>query len=165
MANHALRPIATQIKSVNNKCFISNGRKSKAQARLHILMKKKETIESLLPRDLLRDIAEEDPTTSLWRMKMSEIDISNLSVAADNPLRMLIAREKIENLQGNLLCYKDEFKILDNRAGIKIFIPEKQVDVILRTSSHNCMSPMLGNPANVDLIYRWICEKHTLLIN
>ena len=72
---------------------------------------------------------------------MPEIDTSNLSVAADNPLRMLISREKIEeNFQGNLLCYTDASKTLDDSAGIEIFIPEKQADISLRTSSHSCIS-------------------------
>ena len=53
---------------------------------------------------------------------------------------MLIAREKIEDLQGNLLCYKDASKTLVDRTGIGIFIPEKQVDISLRTSSHNYIS-------------------------
>ena len=124
---------ATQNKSVNNKYFISSGRKSKAQARLHLMTNKKgictpvETIESLLSRDLLRDIVEEAPTTSPWRLKMPEIDTSNLSIGADNPLKMLSAREKIEDLQGNLLCYTEASKTLDDRAKIGIFIPEKQV--------------------------------------
>ena len=99
MANHILRSIATQNKSVNNKYFISNGRKSKAQARLRLMMMKNgistpvEPIEFLLPRDLLRDIVEEAHTTSPWRLKMPEIDTSNLSVAADNPEEALCKGE------------------------------------------------------------------------
>ena len=143
MANHALRSIVTQNKSVNNKYFISNGRKS-SEVSPHDEEKgistPVETIEFLLPRDLLRDIVEEALTTSPWRLKMLEIDTSNLSVAADNPLKVLIAREKIEDLKGNLLCHTDASKTLDDRPGIGIFIPEKQVDISLRTSSHNCIS-------------------------
>ena len=54
MANQALGFFATQNKSVSNKYFISNGRKSKAQVKLYLMVKKKgisttvETIESLL---------------------------------------------------------------------------------------------------------------------
>ena len=64
---------------------------------------------------------------------------------------MLIAREKLE------LCCKDAFKTLDNRAGIGIFIPEKQVDVSLRTSSHSCISST--ELAIEDCLWLWtLCE-------
>lgn len=56
------------------------------------------------------------------------IDTSNLSFEADNPLRMLVAREKIEDLQGSLLCYTDVSKTEDNKAGIRIYIPSKDVE-------------------------------------
>ena len=46
MAYHALGSIATQNKSVNNKYFISKSRKSKAQARLYLMMKKKRNLQS-----------------------------------------------------------------------------------------------------------------------
>ena len=40
MANHVLRSIAIRNESVKTKYFISDGRKSKSQARLHLKMKK-----------------------------------------------------------------------------------------------------------------------------
>ena len=40
MANHALKSIAIKNESVKIKLFISGGRKSKSQARLHFKMKK-----------------------------------------------------------------------------------------------------------------------------
>ena len=51
MANHALRSIAIKNESVKTKYLISDGRKSKSQARLHFKMKKRgETIrESRVP--------------------------------------------------------------------------------------------------------------------
>ena len=42
MANHALRSIAIKNESVKTKYFISDGRKSKSQTRLHFKMKKRD---------------------------------------------------------------------------------------------------------------------------
>ena len=71
------------------------------------------------------------------------IDTSNLSFAADNPLRMLVAREMIEDLQESLICYMDASQTMDNKTGIEIYIPKKNVNIIPRTSvtsSHSCIS-------------------------
>ena len=58
MASHALRLIATQNKSLNNKHLISNGRKSKAQARHHLMMKKKESpLQSIRLSPCFREIS------------------------------------------------------------------------------------------------------------
>ena len=57
------------------------------------------------------------------------IDTSNLPIAADNLLKKQVAREKIEDLQGNLFCYTDASKTRDNKAGIGIYIPKKQVNI------------------------------------
>ena len=149
MANHALRSIAIKNESVKTKYFISDGRKSKSQARLHFKMKKRgettpyEKIESLLPADLLGDIEEETPTIlpwRPWRLRKPVIDTSNLFFEADNPLRMLVAKERIEDLQECLVCYTDASKTTDNKAGIGIYIPKKNVNISLRTSSHICIS-------------------------
>ena len=146
MANHALRSIAINNESVKTKYFISDGKKSKSQARLHFKMKKRgettpyEKVESLLQTDLLGDIKEETPTIPPWRLRKPVIDTSNLSFAADNPLRMLVAREKIEDLQECLVCYTDASKTTDKKAGIWIYIPKKNVNISLRTSSHSCIS-------------------------
>ena len=145
MANHALGPISIKTESVKTKYFIS-GRKSKSQARLHFKMKKRgettpyEKVESLLPADLLGGIEEETPTIPPWRLRKPVIDTSNLSFAADNPLRMLVAKEMIEDLQESLLCYTVASKTTDNKAGIGIYIPKENVNISLRTSSHNCIS-------------------------
>ena len=99
MTNHALRFVAIKNESVKTKYFISDGRKSKFQARLHFKMKKRceinpyEKVESLLPSDHLGDIEEETPIIPPWRLRKPVIDTSNLSLAADHPLRMLVARE------------------------------------------------------------------------
>ena len=122
-ANHALRSIAIKNESVKTKYFISDGRKS-SQAPLQ--MKK-------------RDIEEETPTILPWRLRKPVIFTSNLSFAADNPLRMLVARERIEDLQECLVCYTDASKKMDNKAGIGIYIPKKNVNISLRTSSHSCI--------------------------
>ena len=66
------------------------------------------------------------------------IDTSNFSFIADNSLRMLVAIEMIEDLQESLLCYTDASKTTDNKAGIGIYIPKKNIS--LRTSSHSCIS-------------------------
>ena len=85
VANHALRSIAIKNESVKTKYFISDGRKSKSQARLHFKMKKRgettpyEKVESLLPADLLGDIEEETSTIPPWRLRKPVIDTSNLS--------------------------------------------------------------------------------------
>ena len=50
------------------------------------------------------------------------IDTFNLSFEADNPLRMLVAREKIDDLQWNLICYIDASKTRDNKVRIGIYI-------------------------------------------
>ena len=90
MANHALRSIAIKNESVKTKYFISDGRKSKSQARLHFKMKKRgettpyEKERSLLPADLVGDIEEETPTIPPWRLRKPVIDTSNLSFATDN---------------------------------------------------------------------------------
>ena len=99
-----------------------------------------EKVESLLPADLLGDIEEETPTIPPWRLRKPVIDTSNLSFAADNPMRMLVARERIENLQECLVCYTDASKTMDNKAGLGIYIPKKNVNISLRTSSHSCIS-------------------------
>ena len=89
------------------------------------------------PEDLLGDIEEETLTIPPWRLRKPMIDTSNLSFAADNPLRMLLASE-IEDLQESLLCNTDASKTTDNKAGIGIYIPKKNIS--LRTSSHSCIS-------------------------
>ena len=125
-ANHALRSIAIKNESVKTKYFISDGRKSKSQATLHFKMTKRgettpyEKVESLLPA-VLGDIEEETPTIPPWRVRKPVIDTSNLSFAANNPLRMLVAREMIEDLQESLVCYTDASKTTDNKAGIWIY--------------------------------------------
>ena len=53
---------------------------------------------------------------------------------------MLVARERIEDLQECLVCYTDASKTTDNKAGIGIYIPKKNVNISLRTSSHSCIS-------------------------
>ena len=68
------------------------------------------------------------------------IDISNLSFAADNTLRMLVAKEMIEDLQESILCYTDASKTTDNKAGIGMYFLKKNVNVSLRTSNHSCIS-------------------------
>lgn len=55
------------------------------------------------PSGLLEDITEETPTISCWRLRKQVIGSSNLSLAADDPLRMLVAMEKIGDLQESLL--------------------------------------------------------------
>ena len=97
-------------------------------------------VESLLLADLLGGIEEETPTILPWRLRKPVIDNSNLSFAADNPLRMLVAREMIEDLQESLVCYTDASRTTYNKAGIGIYIPKKNVNISLRTSSHSCIS-------------------------
>ena len=99
-----------------------------------------EKVESLLTADLLGDI--KTLTIPPWRLRKPVIDTSNLSFAADNPLRMLVAkeRERIEDFQECLVCYMDASKMTDNKAGIGIYIPKKNVNISLRTSSHSCIS-------------------------
>ena len=132
--------------SLKNKFFISNGRKTKLQTMLHFRLKKRgeitpyDEVGSLLSTDLLGDIEEEAPTIPPGRLRKPVIDTSNLSFAAENPLKMLVAREKIEDLQGNLICYTDASKTTDSKAGIGIYILQKHKNVSLRTSSHSCIS-------------------------
>ena len=53
---------------------------------------------------------------------------------------MLVAREMIEDLQECIVCNTDASKTTDNKAGIGIYIPKKNVNISLRTSSHSCIS-------------------------
>ena len=75
-----------------------------------------------------------------WTLKCPVIDTSSLSIEADNPLRMLVAREKIEELtDSSLLCYTDASKIKD-KAGTGIFIPKKGVELSIRVSPDSSIS-------------------------
>lgn len=86
------------------------------------------------------------------------IDTSNLSFEADNFLQILVKRESIEDLQDTLLCYTDASKTEDNKTGIGIHIPKKDVNISLTTSSHSCISST-KQAANDD--YRLIHVKNS----
>ena len=75
-----------------------------------------------------------------WTLKSPVIDTYSLSIEADNPLRMLVAMEKIEELtDSSLLCYTDTSKIQD-KAGTGIFIPKKGVELSVRVSPDSSIS-------------------------
>ena len=53
---------------------------------------------------------------------------------------MLVAKERIEDLRGNLLCFTDASKTEDGKAGIGLYIPQKDLKLSIRTSSHSSIS-------------------------
>ena len=150
MAYHALRTIANN-NEASNCYFLLDKNKNKTQARLHLMMKKKkqltplQTIEALIPRNFVEDFQKRANRERLdeiapWRLKLPKFDKSNLSFGNDDPLRMLVAKERIEDLRGNLLCFTDASKTEDGKAGIGIYIPQKDLKLSIRTSSHSSIS-------------------------
>ena len=147
---HALRTIANN-NEASNCYFLLDKNKNKTQARLHLMMKKKkqltplQTIEALIPRNFVEDFQKRANRERLdeiapWRLKLPKFDKSNLSFGNDDPLRMLVAKERIEDLRGNLLCFTDASKTEDGKAGIGIYIPQKDLKLSIRTSSHSSIS-------------------------
>ena len=115
------------------------------------MMKKKkqltplQTIEALIPRNFVEDFQKRANREKLdeiapWRLKLPKFDKSNLSFGNGDPLRMLVAKERIEDLRGNLLCFTDASKTEDGKAGIGIYIPQKDLKLSIRTSSHSSIS-------------------------
>ena len=151
MAYHALRTIANN-NEARNCYFLLDKNKNKAQARLHLMMKKKkkkqltplEIIEALIPRNLVEDFQKRANIERLdeiahWRLKLPKFDKSNLSFSNGDPLRMLVSKERIEDLRRNLLCFTAS-KTEDGKAGIGIYIPQKDLKLSIRTSSHSSIS-------------------------
>ena len=104
-----------------------------------------ETIEALIPRNFVEDFQkranrEKLDEIALWRLKLQKFDKSNLSFGNGDPLRMLVAKERIEDLRGNLLCFTDASKTEDGKTRIGIYIPEKDLKLSIRTSSHSSIS-------------------------
>ena len=147
MAYHALRTIANN-NEASNCYFLLDKNKNKTQARLHLMMKKKkplETIEALIPRNFVEDFQKRANRERLdeiapWRLKLPKFDKSNLSFGNGDPLRMLVAKERIEDLRGKLLCFTDASKTEDGKAGIGIYIQQKDLKLSIRTSSHSSIS-------------------------
>ena len=111
MAYHAFRTIANN-NEARNCYFLLDKNKKKRQARLHLKKKKQptplETIETLVPRNFVEDFQKRANMERLdeiapWRLKLPKFDKSNLSFGNGDPLRMLVAKERIEDLRGNLL--------------------------------------------------------------
>ena len=105
-----------------------------------------ETIEALIPRNFVKDFQKRANRERLdeiapWRLKLPKFDKSNLSFGNGDPLRMLVAKERIEDLRGNLLCFTDASKTEDGKAGIGIYIPQKDLE-LSGTSSHSNISSM-----------------------
>ena len=135
MAYHAFRTIANNNEAIN--CyFVLDKNKNKTQARLHLMMKKKkqltplQTIEALIPRNFVEDFQKRANRERLdeiapRRLKLQKFDKSNLSFGNGDPLRMLVAKERIEDLRGNLLCFTDASKTEDGLARIGIYISQK----------------------------------------
>ena len=108
-------------------------------------LKPLDTIEALIPRYFVEDFQKRANKERLdeiasWRLKLPKLDKSNLSFGNGDPLRMLVAKERIEDLQGNLLCFRDASKTEDGKAGIGIYIPQKDLKLSIRTSSHITIS-------------------------
>ena len=149
MAYHALRTIANN-NEASNCYFLLDKNKNKTQARLHLMKKKKQftpkqTIEALIPRNFVEDFQKRANKERLdeiapWRLKLPKFDKSNLSFSNSDPLRMLVAKERIEDLRGNLLCFTDASKTEDGKVGIGIYIPQKDLKLSVRTSSHSSIS-------------------------
>ena len=55
---------------------------------------------------------------------------------------MLVAMERTEDLRGNLLCFTDASKTEDGKTVIEIYIPQKDLKLSIRTSSHGSISSM-----------------------
>ena len=102
-----------------------------------------ETISRLMPDTFQKDITkslEVEMKRVPWTLKCPIIDTSTLTIEAENPLRMLVAREKIEELKDfSWLCYTNASKIQDT-AGIGIFIPKKGVELSVRASPERSIS-------------------------
>ena len=87
---------------------------------LHFRLKKRveittyKKVGSLLSTELLGDIEEEAPAIPPRRLRKPVIDTSNLFFAADNPLRMLVVREKIEDLKGESHLLRASYGCLEN---------------------------------------------------
>ena len=99
------------------------------------------TIEVLIPRNFVEDFQKRANRERLdeiapWRLKLPKFDKSNLSFGNGDPLRMLVAKEKIEDL----LCFTDASKTEDGKAGIGIYIQQKDLRLIIRTSTHISIS-------------------------
>ena len=50
---------------------------------------------------------------------------------------MLVAKERIEDLRGNLLCFTDASKTEDGKAGIGIYIPQKDLRNTIKKIKYN----------------------------
>ena len=85
------------------------------------MMKKKkqltplQTIEALIPRNFVEDFQKRTNRKRLdeiapWRLKLPKFVQSNLSFSNGDPLRTLVAKERIEDPRGNLLCFTDASK-------------------------------------------------------
>ena len=148
-ANHAIRSLATPDNPVKNCYFVTDYRNHTPQGKLHWKLTKTnrpcpfETVSRLVPDSFQRDITrslDAEMKRAPWTLKSPIIDTSSLSIEADNPLRMLVAREKIEGLKdSSLLCYTDASKIKD-KAGTGIFIPKKGVELSVRVSPDSSIS-------------------------
>ena len=148
-ANHAIRSLATPDNPVKNCYFVTNYKNHTPQGKLHWMLTKTncpcpfETVSRLVPDSFQRDITrslEAEMKRAPWTLKCPVIDTSTLSIEAENPLRMLVAREKIEELKdSSLLCYTDASKIQD-KAGTGIFIPKKGVELSVRVSPESSIS-------------------------
>ena len=143
-ANPALRSITIKNESIKIIYFISDGRKFKSQARLHVKMKKRgettpyEKVEYLHQADLLGGIEEETPI--IICLETEETDDRHYKFLLSSRKPSEDAGSKIEDLQESLFCYTDTSKTTDNKAGIRIYIPKKYVKISLRTSNHSCIS-------------------------
>ena len=68
------------------------------------------TIEALIPRNFVEEFQERATRERLdgiapWRLKIPKFYKCNLSFGNGDPLRMLVAKERIEDLRGNLLRF------------------------------------------------------------
>ena len=147
-ANHAIRSLATPNNSVKNCYFVSNYRNHTPPRQTSLGVDEDrpcpfETVSGLVSDTFQKDITRSRDTEmkrAPWMLKCPVIDTSTLTIEAENPLKMLVAREKIEELKdSSLLCYTDASKIQD-KAGIGLFIPKKGVELSVRVSPESSIS-------------------------
>ena len=103
------------------------------------------TIEALIPRNFVEEFQERATRERLdgiapWRLKIPKFYKCNLSFGNGDPLRMLVAKERIEDLRGNLLRFTDESKTEEGKngkRGIGIYIPQKDLKLSIKTSQQH----------------------------
>lgn len=166
ITNHATKSIAIPTNPTKEYYFQENRKRTKTQIRLSQIKGNSaphEIVEKQITPNLIRCIATRKSSNFKrppWILKCPKIDKTNLTTPAENPLRMLIAKEKIEDLHENLLCCTDESKIKDN-AGIGIYITKNKKEISIRTSSHSsiCSTEM----AAIDLCLQFLKQQSSKL--